>query len=159
MEETKARLLECVTGHVNYKTKALKEQSFICKEKLKNTTGLLQYTFEVLKENDPAGFLTVIKTRKILFHESYQLLNKLVSPSVICRYIPYVREGKGAFGGLFINQLSIMYSIICFQLYQSCVSMFTKWTRSTPHLHVNGYSSLRFIQSHDKNRATRRKGA
>ena len=61
------RLLECVTGHVSYKTKALKEQSIVCKEKLKNTTGLLQYTFEVLKESDPAGFLTVCKTRKYFF--------------------------------------------------------------------------------------------
>ena len=59
MEETKARLIQCVTNHVSCKTKALKDQSFVCKEKLKNTTGLLQYTFEVLKESDPAGFLTV----------------------------------------------------------------------------------------------------
>ena len=59
IEETKCKLLECVTNHVNHKSQVLKDQSNLCKEKLKNTTGLLQYTFEVLKENDPAGFLTV----------------------------------------------------------------------------------------------------
>ena len=48
-----------MTNHVNRKSQILKDQSNLCKEKLKNTTGLLQYTFEVLKENDPAGFLTV----------------------------------------------------------------------------------------------------
>lgn len=59
IEETKTRMIGCVANHVAYKSQSLRDQSFICKEKLKNTTGLLQYTFEVLKENDPAGFLTV----------------------------------------------------------------------------------------------------
>ena len=69
MEETKVRLIECVTNHVSFKTKALKDQSFVCKEKLKSTTGLLQYTFEVLKENDPAGFLTVSPAFRKAFND------------------------------------------------------------------------------------------
>ena len=61
VDEQKCKLLEYVSSHAQDKCRSLKEQSATCKEKLKNTTGLLQYTFEVLKENDPATFLLVSK--------------------------------------------------------------------------------------------------
>ena len=59
LEERKAKLLEMINASVQEKGKILRTQSDLCREKMKSTSGLLQYTLEVLKENDAATFLMV----------------------------------------------------------------------------------------------------
>ena len=59
LEERKAKLLEMINASVQEKGKILRAQSDLCREKMKSTSGLLQYTLEVLKENDAATFLMV----------------------------------------------------------------------------------------------------
>ena len=43
-----------------FKTKMIKNHIGQCSCKLKQTTGLLEYAIEVMKEQDPASFLMVI---------------------------------------------------------------------------------------------------
>uniref|UniRef100_A0A3B5B5Q7 Tripartite motif containing 67 n=1 Tax=Stegastes partitus TaxID=144197 RepID=A0A3B5B5Q7_9TELE len=53
----KAKLLTKVTKEKEYKLKVVRDQITHCTMKLRQTTGMMEYCLEVLKENDPSGFL------------------------------------------------------------------------------------------------------
>ncbi|XP_061609873.1 E3 ubiquitin-protein ligase TRIM9 isoform X3 [Phyllopteryx taeniolatus] len=55
----KAKLLTKVTKEKEYKLKVARDQITHCTVKLRQTTGMMEYCLEVLKENDPSGFLQI----------------------------------------------------------------------------------------------------
>ncbi|XP_074541348.1 E3 ubiquitin-protein ligase TRIM9 isoform X2 [Halichoeres trimaculatus] len=55
----KAKLLTKVTKEKEYKQKVVRDQITHCTMKLRQTTGMMEYCLEVLKENDPSGFLQI----------------------------------------------------------------------------------------------------
>ncbi|XP_028903233.1 tripartite motif-containing protein 67 isoform X2 [Ornithorhynchus anatinus] len=55
----KAKLLTKVTKEREHKLKVVWEQINHCTLKLRQSTGLMEYCLEAIKENDPAGFLQV----------------------------------------------------------------------------------------------------
>ncbi|KAM9778807.1 E3 ubiquitin-protein ligase TRIM9 isoform 5-T5 [Syngnathus typhle] len=55
----KAKLLTKVTKEKDYKLKVARDQITHCTMKLRQTTGMMEYCLEVLKENDPSGFLQI----------------------------------------------------------------------------------------------------
>ncbi|XP_061756931.1 tripartite motif-containing protein 67 isoform X3 [Nerophis ophidion] len=55
----KAKLLTKVTKEKEYKLKVARDQITHCTIKLRQTTGMMEYCLEVLKENDPSGFLQI----------------------------------------------------------------------------------------------------
>ncbi|XP_066549012.1 E3 ubiquitin-protein ligase TRIM9 [Amia ocellicauda] len=55
----KAKLLTKVTKEREYKLKVVRDQITHCTMKLRQTTGLMEYCLEVMKENDPSGFLQI----------------------------------------------------------------------------------------------------
>ncbi|XP_061785988.1 tripartite motif-containing protein 67 isoform X3 [Nerophis lumbriciformis] len=55
----KAKLLTKVTKEKEYKLKVARDQITHCTMKLRQTTGMMEYCLEVLKENDPSGFLQI----------------------------------------------------------------------------------------------------
>ncbi|XP_039249538.2 E3 ubiquitin-protein ligase TRIM9-like [Styela clava] len=55
----KQELIQRVTAEKEVKCKIVREQLQQCTMKLKQTTGLLEYCIEVMKDNDPAPFLQV----------------------------------------------------------------------------------------------------
>ncbi|KAI1302354.1 E3 ubiquitin-protein ligase TRIM9 [Halotydeus destructor] len=55
--ERKSELLAFIAKEKDFKVKTLKEQVSQCKDKLQQTTGLLQFCVEALKENDASSFL------------------------------------------------------------------------------------------------------
>ncbi|KAL7388708.1 hypothetical protein ABVT39_019283 [Epinephelus coioides] len=55
----KAKLLTKVTKEKEYKLKVVRDQITHCTMKLRQTTGMMEYCLEVLKENDPSGFLQI----------------------------------------------------------------------------------------------------
>ncbi|XP_075893656.1 E3 ubiquitin-protein ligase TRIM9 [Nelusetta ayraudi] len=55
----KAKLLTKVTKEKEYKVKIVRDQITHCTMKLRQTTGMMEYCLEVLKENDPSGFLQI----------------------------------------------------------------------------------------------------
>ncbi|GLD49767.1 tripartite motif-containing protein 67 isoform X2 [Lates japonicus] len=57
----KAKLLTKVTKEKEYKLKVVRDQITHCTMKLRQTTGMMEYCLEVLKENDPSGFLQSVK--------------------------------------------------------------------------------------------------
>jgi tripartite motif-containing protein 9/67 len=63
-KETKLRTLKVsfkLSGLIetNYESYAVQEQQLNCTGKLQQTTGLIQFCIEALKENDSAAFLQV----------------------------------------------------------------------------------------------------
>ncbi|XP_023829829.1 E3 ubiquitin-protein ligase TRIM9-like isoform X3 [Salvelinus sp. IW2-2015] len=55
----KAKLLTKVTKEREYKLKVVRDQITHCTMKLRQTTGMMEYCLEVIKENDPSGFLQI----------------------------------------------------------------------------------------------------
>ncbi|KAM3861287.1 E3 ubiquitin-protein ligase TRIM9 isoform 2-T2 [Diretmus argenteus] len=55
----KAKLLTKVTKEKEYKLKVVRDQITHCTMKLRQTTGMMEYCLEVIKENDPSGFLQI----------------------------------------------------------------------------------------------------
>ncbi|KAM9703173.1 E3 ubiquitin-protein ligase TRIM9 isoform 2-T2 [Menidia menidia] len=55
----KAKLLTKVTKEKEYKLKVVRDQITHCTMKLRQTTGMMEFCLEVLKENDPSGFLQI----------------------------------------------------------------------------------------------------
>uniref|UniRef100_G3NUU7 Tripartite motif containing 67 n=1 Tax=Gasterosteus aculeatus aculeatus TaxID=481459 RepID=G3NUU7_GASAC len=55
----KAKLLTKVTKEKEYKLKVVRDQISHCTMKLRQTTGMMEFCLEVLKENDPSGFLQI----------------------------------------------------------------------------------------------------
>lgn len=53
------QLLECIRQDKELRVRALREQVGNCTSKLQQTTGLLQFCIEALKETDSASFLQV----------------------------------------------------------------------------------------------------
>ncbi|XP_037833806.1 E3 ubiquitin-protein ligase TRIM9 isoform X2 [Kryptolebias marmoratus] len=61
LNRRKAQLLAQVTKEHEHKLKVVRDQISHCTVKLRQTTGLMEYCLEVIKENDPSGFLQVQK--------------------------------------------------------------------------------------------------
>ncbi|XP_028858104.1 E3 ubiquitin-protein ligase TRIM9 isoform X2 [Denticeps clupeoides] len=55
----KAKLLTKVTKEREYKLKVVRDQITHCTMKLRQTTGMMEFCLEVIKENDPSGFLQI----------------------------------------------------------------------------------------------------
>ncbi|XP_068610189.1 tripartite motif-containing protein 67 [Brachionichthys hirsutus] len=55
----KVKLLTKVNKEKEYKLKVVRDQITHCTMKLRQTTGMMEYCLEVLKENDPSGFLQI----------------------------------------------------------------------------------------------------
>ncbi|XP_073790144.1 tripartite motif-containing protein 67 isoform X2 [Danio rerio] len=55
----KAKLLTKVTKEKENKLKTVKDQITHCTMKLRQTTGMMEFCLEVIKENDPSGFLQI----------------------------------------------------------------------------------------------------
>ncbi|XP_056437336.1 E3 ubiquitin-protein ligase TRIM9 isoform X1 [Gadus chalcogrammus] len=55
----KAKLLTKVTKEKEYKQKVVRDQITHCTMKLRQTTGMMEFCLEVIKENDPSGFLQI----------------------------------------------------------------------------------------------------
>lgn len=55
----RAQLLECIRQDKEMRVRALKEQVVTCTARLQQTTALLQFCIEALKETDSAAFLQV----------------------------------------------------------------------------------------------------
>ncbi|XP_067097910.1 E3 ubiquitin-protein ligase TRIM9 [Osmerus mordax] len=55
----KAKLLTKVTKEKDYKLKVVRDQITHCTMKLRQTTGMMEFCLEVIKENDPSGFLQI----------------------------------------------------------------------------------------------------
>ncbi|KAJ6654049.1 hypothetical protein lerEdw1_007558 [Lerista edwardsae] len=59
LNRRKALLLSRVNKEHEHKLKVVRDQISHCTVKLRQTTGLMEYCLEVIKENDPSGFLQI----------------------------------------------------------------------------------------------------
>ncbi len=59
LEARKQELLSNIQEERDQKMRVFREQVAHCTQKLQKTTGLLQFSIEVLKESDPSAFLQV----------------------------------------------------------------------------------------------------
>ncbi|XP_075879496.1 E3 ubiquitin-protein ligase TRIM9 isoform X2 [Nelusetta ayraudi] len=59
LNRRKAQLLTRVNKEHEHKLKVVRDQISHCTVKLRQTTGLMEYCMEVIKENDPSGFLQI----------------------------------------------------------------------------------------------------
>ncbi|XP_077092608.1 E3 ubiquitin-protein ligase TRIM9 isoform X2 [Siphateles boraxobius] len=59
LNRRKAQLLSRVTKEHEHKLSVVRDQISHCTVKLRQTTGLMEYCLEVIKENDPSGFLQI----------------------------------------------------------------------------------------------------
>ncbi|XP_038634431.1 E3 ubiquitin-protein ligase TRIM9 isoform X1 [Scyliorhinus canicula] len=59
LNRRKGQLLSRVTKEHEHKLKVVRDQISHCTVKLRQTTGLMEYCLEVIKENDPSGFLQI----------------------------------------------------------------------------------------------------
>ncbi|XP_057581013.1 E3 ubiquitin-protein ligase TRIM9 isoform X5 [Hippopotamus amphibius kiboko] len=59
LNRRKAQLLARVNKEREHKLKVVRDQISHCTVKLRQTTGLMEYCLEVIKENDPSGFLQI----------------------------------------------------------------------------------------------------
>ncbi|KAL3049688.1 E3 ubiquitin-protein ligase TRIM9 isoform X1 [Trematomus bernacchii] len=59
LNRRKAQLLSRVTKEHEHKLNVVRDQISHCTVKLRQTTGLMEYCLEVIKENDPSGFLQI----------------------------------------------------------------------------------------------------
>ena len=62
LEARKQELLSNIQEERDQKMRIFREQVAHCTQKLQKTTGLLQFSIEVLKESDPSAFLQVRST-------------------------------------------------------------------------------------------------
>ncbi|XP_061825065.1 E3 ubiquitin-protein ligase TRIM9 isoform X6 [Nerophis lumbriciformis] len=72
LNRRKAQLLARVNNEHEHKLKVVRDQISHCTVKLRQTTGLMEYCLEVIKENDPSGFLQISDAliRRVLMTES-----------------------------------------------------------------------------------------
>ncbi|XP_054653012.1 E3 ubiquitin-protein ligase TRIM9 isoform X1 [Dunckerocampus dactyliophorus] len=72
LNRRKAQLLARVNKEHEHKLKVVRDQISHCTVKLRQTTGLMEYCLEVIKENDPSGFLQISDAliRRVLMTES-----------------------------------------------------------------------------------------
>lgn len=68
----RTQLLECIRQDKELRVRALKEQVATCTARLQQTTALLQFCIEALKETDSAAFLQVFYN--ITFHSTVILV-------------------------------------------------------------------------------------
>ncbi|KAG8449229.1 hypothetical protein GDO86_016049 [Hymenochirus boettgeri] len=59
LNRRKVQLLAHVNKEHEHKLKVVRDQISHCTVKLRQTTGLMEYCLEVIKENDPSGFLQI----------------------------------------------------------------------------------------------------
>ncbi|XP_072555003.1 E3 ubiquitin-protein ligase TRIM9-like isoform X2 [Paramormyrops kingsleyae] len=59
LSRKKTQLLSRVNTEHEHKLKVVRDQISHCTVKLRQTTGLMEYCLEVIKENDPSGFLQI----------------------------------------------------------------------------------------------------
>ncbi|XP_018087830.1 E3 ubiquitin-protein ligase TRIM9 isoform X5 [Xenopus laevis] len=59
LNRRKVQLLSRVNKEHEHKLKVVRDQISHCTMKLRQTTGLMEYCLEVIKENDPSGFLQI----------------------------------------------------------------------------------------------------
>ncbi|OXB72818.1 UNVERIFIED_CONTAM: hypothetical protein H355_011342 [Colinus virginianus] len=59
LNRRKAQLLSRINKEHEHKLKVVRDQISHCTVKLRQTTGLMEYCLEVIKENDPSGFLQI----------------------------------------------------------------------------------------------------
>ncbi|XP_040266863.1 E3 ubiquitin-protein ligase TRIM9 isoform X9 [Bufo bufo] len=59
LNRRKVQLLSRVNKEHEHKLKVVRDQISHCTVKLRQTTGLMEYCLEVIKENDPSGFLQI----------------------------------------------------------------------------------------------------
>ncbi|XP_029114104.1 E3 ubiquitin-protein ligase TRIM9 isoform X2 [Scleropages formosus] len=59
LNRRKTQLLSRVNKEHEHKLKVVRDQISHCTVKLRQTTGLMEYCMEVIKENDPSGFLQI----------------------------------------------------------------------------------------------------
>ena len=59
LKQRKQQLISNIQEERDQKLRIFKEQMAHCTQRLQKTTGLLQFSIEVLKESDPAAFLQV----------------------------------------------------------------------------------------------------
>ncbi|XP_073433762.1 E3 ubiquitin-protein ligase TRIM9 isoform X7 [Dendrobates tinctorius] len=59
LNRRKVQLLARVNKEHEHKLKVVRDQISHCTVKLRQTTGLMEYCLEVIKENDPSGFLQI----------------------------------------------------------------------------------------------------
>ncbi|XP_028251753.1 E3 ubiquitin-protein ligase TRIM9 isoform X1 [Parambassis ranga] len=59
LNRRRAQLLAQVNKEHEHKLKVVRDQISHCTVKLRQTTGLMEYCLEVIKENDPSGFLQI----------------------------------------------------------------------------------------------------
>ncbi|XP_042193883.1 E3 ubiquitin-protein ligase TRIM9 isoform X11 [Callorhinchus milii] len=59
LNRRKGQLLARVNKEHEHKLKVVRDQISHCTVKLRQTTGLMEYCLEVIKENDPSGFLQI----------------------------------------------------------------------------------------------------
>ncbi|XP_016886490.1 E3 ubiquitin-protein ligase TRIM9 isoform X3 [Cynoglossus semilaevis] len=59
LNRRKTQLLTQVNKEHEHKLKVVRDQISHCTVKLRQTTGLMEYCLEVIKENDPSGFLQI----------------------------------------------------------------------------------------------------
>ncbi|XP_078464737.1 E3 ubiquitin-protein ligase TRIM9-like [Lampetra planeri] len=83
LNRRKAQLLTKVSAEREHKLKVARDQMSHCSVKLRQTTGLMQFCLEVMKENDPAGFVQVSEalTRRIV-QNSEQWSSSALTPRV-----------------------------------------------------------------------------
>lgn len=62
----------------------VRDQITHCTMKLRQTTGMMEYCLEVLKENDPSGFLQVFYTPDVCACETSMKMSMKMSLSPIC---------------------------------------------------------------------------
>ncbi|PWA29801.1 hypothetical protein CCH79_00007955, partial [Gambusia affinis] len=72
LNRRKAQLLAQVNKEHEHKLKVVRDQISHCTVKLRQTTGLMEYCLEVIKENDPSGFLQISDAliRRVHMNES-----------------------------------------------------------------------------------------
>ena len=59
LQKRKQELMTNIQAERDHKIRVFREQVAHCTGKLQRTTGMLQFSIEVLKESDPAAFLQV----------------------------------------------------------------------------------------------------
>eukprot|EP00064_Thunnus_orientalis_P012753 superscaffoldBa00001996_g12788 len=113
----KAKLLTKVTKEKEYKLKVVRDQITHCTMKLRQTTGMMEYCLEVLKENDPSGFLQVTDPQ-------YALIKRVTSSQD--QWVKGALEPKvGPEFDLTLNTDSLLQTILQLDFCQGKVAWFT----------------------------------